>query len=361
MDQVRKRAEGLVEDIYATALGEQPWEAALQGVRQLTGARMAGIVTLDASGQTSVVDAAADDPNWVIELQRSYNNEFYRHDPAGAVVGDWPVGRWYDDRQWNSSVQRARSIYHQEFMRPRGIGYWEGVFIHRGEQVMHFLSLQAASDRVDAPSFRHSIVQIENHLVRAVRMQEQLQTLQGKLCEIESALDALTSPLFLLDESRRLLRTNAAGRALMKKEPSLRFVEGVFSPHAMSSVGWRIACNNGVLALPRKPPLGPLMLTLNPLPARAHLAKDWQRPLTLMLASGERSAAERQRKLCFIFGLTQAEAEVCSLICTEGLSPQACSDARGVSIGTIRSQIKAIHLKTGATRLPELVRLVAEI
>ncbi len=361
MEHNAKSIQGVIEDTYAAALGEQPWDAALHGVRRLTGARIAGIVTLNAAGRTAFATAVADDPDWAIELQQSYNSEFHRYDPSEGICGNWPVGRWFDDREWTLPAQRTRSVFHQEFLRPRGVGNWEGVFINRTEQVMRFLSLQAALDRMEAPSFRHSLRQIEPHLVRAVRMQEQLQALQGKVSELESALDALNSPLFLLDDSRRLLRTNAAARTLMAQEPSLRFVKGRFEPSHMDAEAWQEACKRGVLAIQRNAPQKPLVLTLNPLPAGSHLAKDWQRPLTLMLAAGVLSTAERQQNLCAIYGLTQAEAEVCTLICHEGLSPQECSDERGVSIGTIRSQIKSIYLKTGVARLTELVRLASAI
>jgi len=105
----------------------------------------------------------------------------------------------------------------------------------------------------------------------------------------------------------------------------------------------------------------PLVLSLVRVPARVGLARDRQRPLTLMLAPGARSAAERQRHLCVIYGLTAAEADVCTLLCDKGLSPQACADMGQVAVGTVRSQIKTIYGKTGVARLPELVRLVASL
>lgn len=57
----------------------------------------------------------------------------------------------------------------------------------------------------------------------------------------------------------------------------------------------------------------------------------------------------------------QAEAEVCTLMCTEGLSSQEGADLQNVFVGTIRSQIKSIYLKTGVDRLPDLVRIVQGI
>ncbi|MES2363066.1 MAG: helix-turn-helix transcriptional regulator [Pseudomonadota bacterium] len=362
--RVESASAALVEDIYATALGDQPWEPVLHGIRQLTGARLVSLMTLDGTGLPMMQKIASDDVGWADELRQSYNAEFHGHDPTGQVVANWAAGRWYDDREWNLPEKRTRSVFHQEFFPPRDAGYWEGTFLHRTETLGHFLSLVGRGGRQDeVRSYRDQIAGIQAHLGRAIRMQARLDELQGQVAQGEAALDALTAPLFLLDEQRRLLRTNAAARALMAREPALRFVQGCFAPAgSLDPASWQAACERGVVVIPCKAPgTRPLVLTLIPVPAQASLARDRQRPLTLMLGSGARSATERQRHLCVIYGLTAAEAAICIQLCDEGLSPQACADVRQVLIGTIRSQIKSIYFKTGVTRLPELVRLVASL
>jgi DNA-binding CsgD family transcriptional regulator len=57
------------------------------------------------------------------------------------------------------------------------------------------------------------------------------------------------------------------------------------------------------------------------------------------------------------FGLTTAEAEIAQAI-ANGAGLQAVATARGVSIQTVRSQMKAIFRKVGVKSQVQLVSLV---
>jgi DNA-binding CsgD family transcriptional regulator len=61
-----------------------------------------------------------------------------------------------------------------------------------------------------------------------------------------------------------------------------------------------------------------------------------------------------------MFGLTAAEAQLCAAL-LQGLSPQEHADARGVSITTVRSQIRSALSKTGQGRIAGLVALTARL
>src|SRR3546814_16409501 len=54
-------------------------------------------------------------------------------------------------------------------------------------------------------------------------------------------------------------------------------------------------------------------------------------------------------KLQSLYGLTPAEAEI-GLRIADGVRPQWIADERGVSVETVRSQIKALSAKLGCTR-----------
>jgi DNA-binding CsgD family transcriptional regulator len=60
------------------------------------------------------------------------------------------------------------------------------------------------------------------------------------------------------------------------------------------------------------------------------------------------------------FGLTPAEAQTASLV-GSGLSPQAAADQCGLSVGTIRSELKSIFAKVGISRQCELVSTVTRL
>lgn len=61
--------------------------------------------------------------------------------------------------------------------------------------------------------------------------------------------------------------------------------------------------------------------------------------------------------LSSLFGLTPAEARLLGAMVT-GSSVEAYAQHRGISVGTVRGQLKQVQAKTGARRQAELVRLV---
>src|SRR5215207_10199082 len=60
------------------------------------------------------------------------------------------------------------------------------------------------------------------------------------------------------------------------------------------------------------------------------------------------------------FGLTPAEAQTASLV-GSGLSPQDAADQLGLSVGTIRAELKSIFAKVGISRQSELASTVTRL
>jgi DNA-binding CsgD family transcriptional regulator len=90
---------------------------------------------------------------------------------------------------------------------------------------------------------------------------------------------------------------------------------------------------------------------------------DGTTPTSLILVKplrAEGSSAEKIARIRKVFHLTPAEARV-ALALADGHAPKAYADAQGVSVETVRSQIKTIYQKMDVQRQAELVALVATI
>jgi len=74
----------------------------------------------------------------------------------------------------------------------------------------------------------------------------------------------------------------------------------------------------------------------------------------LYISDLELSSQRDAQSLRGRYGLTQAEAQLASLLC-EGLSLENVAERRNVSIHTVRSQLKQVFAKTGTSRQSELV------
>ena len=76
-----------------------------------------------------------------------------------------------------------------------------------------------------------------------------------------------------------------------------------------------------------------------------------------MIDDPEARLAPQAPVLRQVFGLTGAEATVATALAS-GREAKEIAHMRGVSLGTLRNQLKTIYAKTGARRQAELVALL---
>ncbi|VVN09572.1 hypothetical protein PS647_03771 [Pseudomonas fluorescens] len=99
----------------------------------------------------------------------------------------------------------------------------------------------------------------------------------------------------------------------------------------------------------------PLELLVTPLPAEADLSQSWQKPLVLL-----DNQPPQLNLLTDLFQLTPAEQRLAELLAQQ-LNPETCAERLGVSINTVRSQLRALLRKTGTGRQAELVSLIGRL
>jgi DNA-binding CsgD family transcriptional regulator len=73
----------------------------------------------------------------------------------------------------------------------------------------------------------------------------------------------------------------------------------------------------------------------------------------------QRTEVDREL-LCGLYGLTPAEARVAALL-VEGHAPKQIAQRSGVTLGTVRAQLKAAFVKTGTCRQADLVRQITSL
>ncbi|AWV04502.1 helix-turn-helix transcriptional regulator [Burkholderia sp. JP2-270] len=351
-----------IDDIYAAALGDQRWETALDGLRSTVGVRMATLLSFDDAARVPAIEqAAGDDASWVATCYHTYNTEFYRYDPVVPVASNWPAGRWFEDVKHLSPRQRTHGVFYQEFLRPYGLGSISGLYLHREQGAGAFLSVQSGPESQGLSDDQRRTIEIMGtHISRALRIQARIGELEARVAAAESALDAIPVPVFLLGEHRELRYTNRAADQLIAAEPAMRIVSGRFAPEGcVDDAQWRHAFARGGLLL-RRATGEPLSLALMPIPEQSRLLRERPGVAALMTAADLRSPAARAQRLRVFYGLSSAEADLAVLLCCDGLSPQECAALRGVSIGTVRAQIKSIYAKTDVARAAQLASLVMQ-
>ena len=181
---------------------------------------------------------------------------------------------------------------------------------------------------------------------------------------------AMSCGAILLDEHKRLVRINARAEScfcgsLLIRGGQLAAVDGASDGHFQNMLDEALRAHDG--GAPSSPSAVALRRSeQRPLIARAVRVEPEARAemegaaLLLMLVDPEDCPALSHTMLQRVFGLTRGEARVANrLIC--GSSLQEIAEAAQVSVGTVRSQTKALFAKTQTHRQAELVVLLTRL
>jgi len=198
----------------------------------------------------------------------------------------------------------------------------------------------------------------------AVRMQRAIEDQGFNL--LTGTLEAMSLACFLLDGFGQVRAMTPAAERLLANPLLLRLAENrLSSPSAEDRRRIDLAVRSvlddettGHVRLPlcRSGPLPELVLDLFRLPAR-----EWAMPFAPRAMAVARDPGTGRKNgasvVASAFGLTPAETEV-ALALAEGRAREAVAAARGISMETLRAQLKSIYQKTGCGRESELVLLI---
>jgi DNA-binding NarL/FixJ family response regulator len=187
---------------------------------------------------------------------------------------------------------------------------------------------------------------------------------------LANSMETLAIPLFLCDSTGRVRRLTPAAQALVASGGGLTVTGGTLraacarEDRALQDAitaalpGNRTpdsTASRTVVVHARQLEMAPVVLDVFALAhQRSALSLVDGTAQVLIVACGQRRAAVRREAiLAAFYGLTGAETQVAQLLAV-GRSAQGIADERGVSVGTVRVQIRAILSKLGVHRQAEL-------
>ena len=193
------------------------------------------------------------------------------------------------------------------------------------------------------------------HLRQAVQLAGQLQQAEGRRQRLEGHLDGLRCGLLLCDAQAQVHWMNHSARALTDGTRELMVHGGLLrarQPAATRALHQEIA---------RAGP-APRFVAVGDGPQALHVALRAQAGVGCeagALLALTRTADAAQVPLdawCSLLGVSRAEAALVATLVAGGTVEQHAAQ-RGVSVGTVRGQLKQVLAKTGTHRQAELVRL----
>ncbi|SAK67856.1 LuxR family transcriptional regulator [Caballeronia pedi] len=379
----------VVDLIYAAALGEgASWQDLGDRLMTLMGAQRATLWLTDEFGATGNLLMRAD------AYDEGYASRYVALDPyraAAAKVGLEETARQKGDIRLGHEIipdaSYVKSEFYTDFGRKSARRYMIGGLIGASKVIPLGLHRDAAS-RPFADDDKRTLSLLLPHLQRALQMRARLTPTASNFGAC--ALDVLPLGVIIVDQERRLLYCNAEAAALFGDRQSGLFVarhaRGVgagvsrlVARHPeddarlcrLVSASSQGGAGGGMQIRARPGALAGASTTLSALicPALRHLSSPGRPNIGTSVFHGAATVLVRRLLapstppvglLIDLFGLTRSEAEV-AVALAGGVTAEEAARGRHVSLDTVRSQIRAILQKTGASGLRDFERIIALI
>lgn len=354
----------LVDGFATAALEPSGWEGALTALARATGS---------ARGQLIGIGGPRTIPfNWVTDMPpRAYADfvEIEGSDPSinprmAASLRARPL-QTISEREYLAALPLLRSEVYRDYAAKYDIELGcQTTLVADTDMIIGLAVLRTRRDGPTQHEARALFRNIAPHVRRAVRVQAILEG-QGAAV-IAGALETMNLAAFVCDGLGLVRAMTAKADALVTAGDTLQIAQGRIrgacaAEHqalaaaitaAVSPLTPDGARGDGAVVLRGgDPSAAPMVVDILSLPAT-----DYQfgfAPRVLVLVRGGPGAGQPAALLAEAFGLTGAEADVAAALIS-GRTRVAIAKARGVSEGTVRSQIKAIFVKTGVRREIEL-------
>jgi DNA-binding CsgD family transcriptional regulator/PAS domain-containing protein len=361
----------LIGTIYDAALDLERWPQALEGARDFVGGQVANIYWHDSVRPVgNNFCQIGISPEW----ERSYFETYLPLNPLQPYQIFCPIEEVHAGSEFMPFEEFSKTRFYREWAAPQGLvdatfanlerlpTSSVGFSIMRGER--HGL--------VDAEA-RRRMTLVVPHIRRAALISKAIDLAQVREATFTTAMDALTSGMFLLDAAGCIIHTNASGAAMIDSSGPVRLVNGRFELVSRASdqlfqealtvaAGDPIEMHNKAVSLPITDS-SERDFTLHMLPLdlkrRARLGADRGATVLVFVRSMDSTGAAAIAAFAAKFALTRQEARVLRAVIDTGSVPMAAA-LLGVSATTARFHLTGIFDKTGVRTQSGLIRLLIE-
>ena len=370
MDGIDRISAGVIERFEAAALDPTAWMPALQALGDATGSEYAQLVGLGG--------AAAIPFNWVSGASQKALADFAAIDagnpainPRVAAAMAYPTGGVLFEQHYDALAPMLKSDAYADFCATHDIAHGcHATLIQSNVGAVGLAVLRTKKGQPTSEQDRAVMARVAPHAQAAVRLRVALERQGARL--VAGAFEAMSAAAFLCDAACRVTAHTAAADRLLD-QGRLRLSGGQLACQiaaetiALQQAIWRFAAIRPgdplpgfmTLLLPGRPGETPLIAEIARLPDDGLTIGAGARVLVLLRArqTGDPRFVE---VLVAAYGLSRAEADV-ALRLLDAQCRDSIAAARGVSIATVRAQIKAIFAKIGVNREAELISQLAPL
>jgi DNA-binding CsgD family transcriptional regulator len=385
-------ADELVGEIYEAAMGQRNWLDVGVGIRRLTGALS---VAMWAPGLDSETKSNLLMPFDEMQAKHQYFSHGLKVNPfhnwgftTASALGtraSYPVVT--SGEEIISRQELVKSAYYHECMREYDLQHVSYARLTNCDAIGIGFSRDGISGPFDAEELK-LIERLLPHLERALQLRRQMSTIASRPDHGRAALEALPGYTMIVAADMRILFANMAainkaatascGLRVVRSGPmpgSSSFLTAAHRDDNRTLAALVLAAASGrsggamrVRSTATASLSTGLAVVVSPVPdclvsatgadPRMQLAKG----VALVTARdiSARQSPAHGEMLRSLFDLSRAEADV-AMTLIGGRSAEDVARCRDVSLGTVRSQIKAVLRKMDALNLRDFERIVASV
>jgi len=361
--------------VYDAALSDQHWPRALGAFAGHIGSLGAILIAVDQVGLPFQIEQAT----YAMDQVRYYFDNYGHYDvPAmsGRLAEMPPFTLVRDCDVWGDVTQLEDRADYKWLRENIGARCRAGVRLSTNKGWMDLLALQFEKPwDQQSSALAPPLQELLPHLAKAVEINRQFSILRARYQAALAALDYIRIGSCVLSDSGHVILANSEARRIHDLGDGFQFSRAgsiaCLSSQTTAALAEKIrdviATAEGagtesevVLLAERKSGARPFIIELAPLRDSLGELENGLHGALLFVVDPENHGAISTERLCRLFALTDAEAEVCRHM-IGALSAQEIAEIRNVAEDTVRSQFKAVYAKTGVRRRADLVRLALTV
>lgn len=350
----------LIDRIYECSVVPELWPSVLDDLAAMTESR-GGLLFSSRKALSWTASGS------IREVFEDYLNDgwFLRCPRRPCLMSQTQPSFFVEQDFWSEDQINLDPIY-RDFFRPRGLGWsaGTGLQVPTGDAIVFSVERDFERGPFEAEHVA-TLNGLRPHLARSALVSARLglQRAQGAT----EALTGLRLPALLLNEAGTVVEANAWAESLaelVRYGAGDRLILTDKNAQDMLAAGLKAASaspGSGPRTFPLRDDLGTAKMVLHLIPIRRSAHDIFGQSFALLLitpVSSERTPPlDLMRSL---FDLTPAEAKVAQGLAT-GKTLEEIAAASGVSINTVRNQLRRVLEKTGCARQAELTALLANV
>lgn len=354
------RDSELIDLLYGASTGEVPLARPMEMFTRLQEDMGAGVWHVDSiTGQNTDVETIVADPAIRIATDTVFAAYSERHADLGNPLIERSADRLYagevlsnldvmPDDEW------SEHHYYEEVWKPLGISE-SMAWMARGKSQRWMVFSTSRNSRQPYQQQHYARSRLfRGHMERALQILEIVREADATQRLFEQAVCAMPCGMLVVDDGRQVLFENPAAEALLRQTP------------ALSTRGNRLRVGSSAAEQARFDSWWRLLLHSSEVPGAIFddvpMGNVWQLDVTRVSSAGGVVGPGRRWLVGFKqrpsgsyptvgylaerFGLSRAEARVCTALCANG-DAVSVANALNLSANTVRTHLKSAFRKTG--------------